>query len=100
MRELFMGLAVLGLFAFAFFVAARIGGFLEANYQGADIQQNKDRSVTVAFGDSAARTADQIRKLGSDCDRCAVIVCDAEDSDILDYFDPDWCVEDFRYKIV
>lgn len=30
MKELLIGLAVLGLFVFAYFVADRIGGFLEA----------------------------------------------------------------------
>ena len=101
MREVFLAISVIGMFAFAFCVAARIGGFLEVNFRGAGTQQAEDKSVSVTFvpGQTPAETAARIRKLGNACDRCAVLVCGAEAPDVMDYIDPDWCVGDSRYQI-
>ena len=101
MRELFLTLAVIAMFAFSFFVVGRIGGFLEANYLGAGAKKPTDRNVCVTFaeGASAAETAHQIRRLSENYNRCAVIVCTAPDPDILDYFDAEWCAEDSQYRI-
>ena len=98
MREVFLALAMLGMFAFSFFVVARIGGFLETNYRNADLR-NEDRSVPVMFapGTNAAETAEQIRKLGDAYGQCAVIVCGAEAPDLYDYIDPENV--EFRYQI-
>ena len=49
MREIMIALATIGLFCFAFFVAARIGGFLEVNYRGADTAKRESRTVPILF---------------------------------------------------
>ena len=99
MREIMIALATIGLFCFAFFVAARIGGFLEVNYRGADTAKRESRTVPILFssGNNPAETAEQIRNLGDDYGQCAVIVCGAEGPDLRDYIDPE--LGEYLYQI-
>ena len=94
MREILIALATIGLFCFAFFVAARIGGFLEVNYRGADTAKRESRTVPILFssGNNPAETAEQIRNLGG-----AVIVCSAEEPDRRAYIDPE--LGEYLYQI-
>ena len=99
MREVLLAVSMIVMFAFAFLVAAKIGGFLETNYRGPSAPRSRDQSVSVTFApaQNAAEAAERIRQLGDGCDRCAVIVCGA-DPDIMDYLDPEWRIGDSRCK--
>lgn len=100
MKEVLLGLTVIGMFAFGFFVAVRIGGFVGTNYRRpARRNENRQVFVTFASGKSARETAEQIKQLGSAYGGCVVVVCDAKQSDIAGYLDPAWCDGESRFKI-
>ncbi len=101
MKELILGLTMIGLFVFAYFVVGRIDGFLKAAGRNAGVSQEKTNDVFVTFvdGKNAAETAERIKQLGSTSGSCAIIVCGAEDPEIMDYLGPEWHIEDFRYHI-
>ena len=101
MKEVILGLAVIGLFAFAYFVVGRIDGFLKTAGPGAGRQRTKSGEVYVTFVDekNAAAAAARIRRLGDAIGTCAIVVCGAQDPEIADYIDPEWHIEDCRYHI-
>ena len=96
MREVFMGLIMIGLFAFAYYVVSRIGGFVDMHYRATVSKQDEGKTISVTFleGKNAVATVEKIRKLGDTYDRCAVIVCGSEDSNLLDYINE----EDGEYQ--
>ena len=101
MRNVLIVLVMIALFAFGYFIAGRIGGFVETNYQPGVARRNRPRRVFVTFasGKSARETAEQIKTLGNAYGGCVDIVCDAKKTDIAEYLDPEWCEIESRYKI-
>ena len=100
MKEVLLGLTIIGLFAFGYFVAVKIGGFMGTNYRSAALRNGNRRVfVTFAPGNSARETAEQIKQLGDAYGGCVVIVCDAKQTDIEAYLDTAWCDGESRFKI-
>ena len=99
MREVMIALAVISMFGFAFYVAVRIGGFLETNYRGAGPQQDEDQSVSVTFAAGKNALKKAVQNLRGVYDRCAVIVCDSEGAELMDDIDPEYRIGESQFKI-
>ena len=99
MREVFIVLVMIGLFGFAFFVAARVGSFLDTNYRGTESAKKEVRTIPVLFSPEKKpeEMAKQIRSLREEYEACAIIVFGAEDSDLMDYIDSEH--GEYRYQI-
>ena len=63
MKEVILGLAVIGLFAFTYFVVGRIDSFLKTAGPGADRQRTKSGEVYVTFVDE--KNAAAVRELAA-----------------------------------